>query len=341
MKRLSITILTLLPVATFSFAATPELRIQHRRPSASVLLDNGRTLCVANRHSGTLSLVDITQRNVVEKQIGQQLSDVAVLPGSDRLIVTDFAGGSAIVVKHSSGQLSIEDRIEVSAWPESIAVSELGDLVCVASLWSRRVTILAHKQTDDGQRPAITKLQQVDLPFAPRAIQFVDPLRVVVADSFGGRLVVLDCAVGKIAATHELPVHNIRNMALGKDRRLYLTCQRLNSKGYTTSDDIHWGILMENEVLAISVESLLNTTGEQSLKTERIALGGPGVGAGDPEAVLVTADQLLVTLAGTDELALIDRVGVREARLPTGGRPVSMTRDVPIECSSSIRLPTQ
>ncbi|MDA1165709.1 MAG: YVTN family beta-propeller domain-containing protein, partial [Planctomycetota bacterium] len=163
--------------------------------------------------------------------------------------------------------------------------------------------------------------------FAPRASVFVDASRVVVADSFGGRFAVVDCATGLITASHELPVHNIRDMTVGGDGRLYVTCQRLNPKGYTSSEDIHWGILIENEILAVPVRSVLAANGQLAANVERIALGGPGNGAGDPEAVLVTPDRLLVTLAGTDELAVIDRVGVRETRIPSGSRPVAMTRD--------------
>ena len=226
MKRLFATLLTLLLAAPFGSAAPPELQMQHRRPAASVLLNHGRILCVANRRSGTLSLVDLARRKVTEQQIGQQLSDVAVLSGSDELLVSDFAGGSVIVLRHVAGRVEVTNRVEVAAWPESIAVNDQGSLVCVASLWSRRLTILTSRQALNGDHAIVAAACQIDLPFAPHTVEFVDTSHAVLTDAFGGKLVVVDCVAGKVTAQHELSVHNIRDMTVGDDRRLYLTCQR-------------------------------------------------------------------------------------------------------------------
>tara|TARA_R110002072_G_scaffold155657_2_gene306032 strand:- start:58429 stop:60177 length:1749 start_codon:yes stop_codon:yes gene_type:complete len=328
MKHTIAVLLTLLLMPSQADSAELDLRVQHRRPIAAVLLDGGRMLCVANRRSGTVSVVDVAARSVFEKQIGQQLSDIIALPGSDCLLVTDFAGGLVIVVKPSMDGLRIVDRVEVPASPESIAVNESGGFVCVASLWSRRLTILSRDSSVVSNDADLKKLHQLDLPFAPRAIAFVDSTRVVVADSFGGRLVVVDCAAGTKTVEHDFPIHNVRNLALGNDRRLYLTCQRLNPKGYADREDIHWGILIENEILAIDVASLIDEDRQGPLRPERIALGGPGEGAGDPEAVLVTPEKLVVTLSGTGELAIVERVGVRESRVATGSRPLDVVHDV-------------
>lgn len=326
MKQAIAILLPILLLPSQADSDEPSLRVQHRRPAAAVLIDGGSRLCVANRRSGTLSLVDVAARNVSEKQIGQQLSDIVELPGGGALLVTDFAGGTVIVLKSSADRLQIVDRVDVAAWPESLSVSEKGDLVCVASLWSRRLTILSRDVAVASKDVVLKRLHEIDLPFAPRAIAFVDATRVVVADSFGGRLAVVDCASGAMTAEHELPIHNVRDMTVGNDGRVYLTCQRLNSKAYTDREDIHWGILMENEILAVDIESLL-AAGGRPLRTERVSLGGPGEGAGDPEAVFVTPEKLVVTLAGTDELAIVERVGIRESRISTGKRPLDVLHD--------------
>ena len=327
MKHTIAVLLTLLLMPSQADSAELDLRVQHRRPSAAVLLDGGHRLCVANRRSGTMSVVDVATRSVSEKQIGQQISDIAALPGRDQLLVSDFAGGAVIVVRHSADVLHVVDRVEVPSWPEAITVNEKGDFVCVASLWSRRLTTLSRDSSVESNDSDLKKIHQLDLPFAPRAMAFVDSTRVVVADSFGGRLAVVDCVAGSKTAEHELSIHNIRDLALGSDGRLYLTCQRLNPKGYADREDIHWGIFIENEILAIDVASLIDGYGQRALNPERIALGGPGEGAGDAEAVLVTPEKLVVTLAGTDELAIVERVGVRESRVATGGRPLDVILD--------------
>src|SRR5690606_24257781 len=61
---------------------TPDLHrtAARRRPVAAVLTDDGRSLCVANHASGTLSLIDLETRRVVnEQKIGRQLSDLIQL----------------------------------------------------------------------------------------------------------------------------------------------------------------------------------------------------------------------------------------------------------------------
>ena len=327
MKNAFAILMTLLLTPLLADGAEPKLRVQHRRPSAAALINDGRILCVANRRSGTLSLVDTERLRVSEKQIGQQLSDVVAVPGRDQLLVTDFAGSTVVVVSHSENGLRISDRVEVAAWPESVVVNQSGTLACVASLWSRRVSVLVRRKSANRDTKRFAVLHQIDLPFAPKAAAFVSADRVVVADCFGGRLAVVDCEAGVISSEHELPVHNIRDIAVGRDGRIYLTCQRLNPKGYADYEDIHWGILIENEVLAISADSFINPRGEGELHPERISLGGPGEGAGDPGSIFATAEQLVVSLAGTDELAIVDRVGVREVRVPVGRRPISITHD--------------
>lgn len=327
MKHILVLCLILMVVVPSVSADQSALNTQHRRPAALALLDGGRTLCVANRRSGTLSLVDVKQHVVVEKQIGQNLSDVLALPDSHELLVSDFSDGSLIVLTHTDGGVEVTSRIAVSAYPESIAVNGQADCVCVASLWSRRVTILSRNSARGQHQSVIKPLHQVDLPFAPRAVEFINSSCVVVADSFGGRLAVLDCNSGDVLALHRLPIHNVRDLMVADDQRLYLTCQRLNPKGYTNREDIHWGILIENEILSVSIESLLCADTENPLDFERIGLGGPGNGAGDPAGIHVTSGHMMVSLAGTDELAIVSREGIREVRLPTESRPTAIAFD--------------
>ena len=155
MKQTVALLFFLLTVTSLALAGEPRLRVQHRRPAAAILVDGDRQLCVANRRSGSLSLVDIEARSVTEKQIGQQLSDIVALPDSGYLVVTDFAGGTLVVVQNSDDGLNIVDRVDVSAWPESIAVSDKGNLIGVASLWSRRLTVLTPVYRADAEEMAL------------------------------------------------------------------------------------------------------------------------------------------------------------------------------------------
>jgi len=309
------------------------LPVQHRRPAAAELSADGRTLYVASRRSGSISLIDTETGQVREQPIGQQLSDLVRLPGSSELLAVDHAGASLILLTPEEGILKIRHRTPVALWPVAAAVDSAGQWCCVASLWSRRLTIVP--LADQGEPLPGTVTHMVDLPFAARAVAFIAPHTVAVADAFGGRLAVVDIPRRRITRLLNLPVHGIRSMAVDGTQSLYLTCQRLDPHARTEREHIHWGVLIQNEIAVLPLADLTaepRDSGDPGdafdLRTlSRIPLGEPGHGAGDPEGLVLLPDRILVTLAGTDELALVDRVGVREIRIPVGHRPADLVVD--------------
>ena len=56
------------------------------------MIDSGKTLLVANRRSGSLSVIDAAARKVVaEYDVGRGLADLAALPGGRHLLAVDQA----------------------------------------------------------------------------------------------------------------------------------------------------------------------------------------------------------------------------------------------------------
>ncbi len=303
-----------------SNAVADTLPVMHRRPAAALLSSDEARLYVANQRSGTLSTVDLQSGMVTERQIGQQLTALTRRPRADEIIAVDFAAGELIVFSESNDASGIElrKRVETTSWPVSAAVSDDGERCCVASLWSRRATIHSWTETGDTGRAAV-----IDLPFAPRTVTFTDERHAVLGDSFGGRIAVVDCVAEQLVSVRELPIHNIRSLAVdGND--LLLSHQVLNSAARTESEHIHWGVLMQNEITALPIAAVLDAEVALDSVRRSVSLGSAGSGAGDPQAITGLSDRLLVSLGGTDELALIDRVGVREARVPVGARPVAV-----------------
>jgi YVTN family beta-propeller protein len=293
----------------------------HRRPSAVVLSQDETKLFVANQRSGTLSTVDLKSGVVSERPVGQQLTALVRRPGSMELLTVDQAAAEVIVFEESStaSGLTLRRRIETAGWPVSAAVSQRGTHCCVASLWSRQVTLFPVAGNAASEPPTL-----VDLPFAARAVAFLDEQHAVVADAFGGRIAIIDCDARELLSVRELPLHNIRSLIRDRDH-LLLTHQVLNPAARTEAEHIHWGVLMENEVSLIPIADLLNPAADLARVRRAVSIGGPGNGAGDPQALAGLRHRLLVSLGGRNELALIDRVGVRETRVPTGLRPVSVT----------------
>ncbi len=74
-----------------------QLPTQLRHPVALGWLNDGLRLVVANRRSGTVSLLNTDSWSVInEFPAGKQLSDMAVLPDGKQLFVTDEAGHELI-----------------------------------------------------------------------------------------------------------------------------------------------------------------------------------------------------------------------------------------------------
>src|SRR4051812_21446610 len=68
----------------------PAREARLRRPVAAALLADGQTLCVANRRSGSVSLVDLGRRQVRDEvTAGRTLAGLALLPDRKHVLVID------------------------------------------------------------------------------------------------------------------------------------------------------------------------------------------------------------------------------------------------------------
>lgn len=294
-----------------------------RRPVTAVLAGNNGPLLVGNR-CGSVSVIARDGDSAIEIPVGRSIADLCVVPGTSRVLAADFDGHEVVLIDATSSGLRVERRLAVDKYPVDSAFSPSGDECCVASLWSRRLSVIAFG--DDNGSPFGRK-RVIDLPFAPRRVMFLNETTVLVTDAFGGRLVTVDTAAGRVRSVRELPVHNIRDMTIDDGGRVWLTHQILHAKGRTEREHIHWGVLLQNQITALPVDALLSDTADLNAAARVTEVGSPGLGAGDPEAIVATRDRFLVTLAGTGEVAFIDRIGVRELRVSTGNRPLAIAVD--------------
>ena len=190
-----------------------------RRPVAAAWLEESKLLAVANQRSGSISIVDIEMHKVLaEVAVGERLADVAALGADGWLLAVDERHHELVVLKWEAGHLRIAERIGVSRYPISIAVSKDGSRCTVASLWSRTITTFAVAPAEGPAPLTLTKLNELVLSFAPgKQIYLPDGEHVLVADAFTGQLALLDVAaqnVVKIPAKH---IVRIYGMALSSD----------------------------------------------------------------------------------------------------------------------------
>src|SRR5690606_14793984 len=80
--------------------STPQLR----RPIALVV--QGERLWVANRRSGSLSIIGLSTRKVTEEySVGEQLEDVVTIPVTTYLLAADSCADRLLLISSGTGQV--------------------------------------------------------------------------------------------------------------------------------------------------------------------------------------------------------------------------------------------
>lgn len=321
-----------------------ELKPALRRPTALVLSSDDSLLYVANRRSGTLSIVDTAKNRVLaETPVGKLLSEMTLAPDHRTLLVTDEAAHELLLVDISSTTVStptfrVRQRIGVSPYPVAVAVTRDGKFAYVTSLWSRRLSIVDLTSGDSpAQADAPARVvQTLDLPIAPRRLTLAqDDKRLIIADAFGGRLAVLDTSDRKVKpallGVREFPGHNIRGLSVSQDgQSLVVAHQMLNEIAHTIRNDVHWGLLMSNDLRWLKLDRVLAGGGDLFSGGHMHPLGHAGSATADPSALAFAPNgMVLVTLGGVSEIAIGKEADFSLDRTPVGKRPTAVlaTRD--------------
>lgn len=307
--------------------STPASAPSLRRPIAVWPSANGRTALVANQRSGSLSRVDIAARKVVlEQTVGKHLTACVEVAGATGhyLLTDDDAHELLLVSAPADKPIEVRQRLAISPYPVAVVVAPDGTTAFVSSLWSRRLT----KVRIDASAPqplAIDK--QVDLAFPPQALALLaDRSRLIVADAFTGRLTVLSAEDLTPTTERSFPGHNVRSMLVTADgQKLLVAHQMLNDLAHTIRNDVHWGMLMSNDLRWLNVESVLAGGKELYFGSHMHPLGEAGRGAADPAGIAMSkSGTVVVALAGTNEVAMGKESDFSLFRLKVGKRPTAV-----------------
>ena len=115
-------------------ASTTKTTPRVRQPVALVCADEGRTVVVANRRSGSLSVIDAAARKVVaEHDVGRGLADLALLKGGRRLLAVDETSSELLLLDYHDRAVRVMDRLTVSPGAVRLAVWADGASCAVAS----------------------------------------------------------------------------------------------------------------------------------------------------------------------------------------------------------------
>jgi mono/diheme cytochrome c family protein len=218
-------------------------------------------------------------------------------------------------------RVSIAARVAVSPYPVGLVTVE--ESTCyVTSLWSHRLT-----QLSLGENGLLEKTRELDLPFAPRCLVMVpNEETLIVADSFTGRLAIVSRQPFQLEGIRTFPGHNLRGLASSTDgQRLVIAHQMLNDLAQTVRNDVHWGLLMSNDLRWLRYQQLLHDESDLYKGGQMRPLGGAGNAAADPSGVAVAPNgTVVVALGGVDEVALGRETDFSFYRIPVGKRPTAI-----------------
>lgn len=307
----------------------PDRAARFRKPAALLVVDQGRTLLAANQASGSISIIDLEAGRVrAEVEVGRRLSDVAGGPDGSFLLATDPADHQLVILERMGDSWRAVSRLAVASYPERVRLTSDGRTGVVASLWSRRLT-LVELERDAGQDvPMRARVSSVlELPFSPRNLLVLEPeQKVLVADAFGGGLAVVDLRLGRLESVRTLPAHNITAMVRAPDEdAVLLTHQVLNNHARTTADDLHWGSLINNSLRTLLLADLLEPGRDPIPRGQLVHYDTFGSGAGDPTGLLALPDgQVATTLGGVGQFAIGPRTQPDRLRIAAGRRPITL-----------------
>ncbi len=158
-------------------------------PTSIAIAPNGKTAYVANRFSGTVSVID-TAAHVVSATIPvpSTLEGIAISPDGQRVYVTSRAGQDAVVVVDTGTNTVLNSLTGIGGAPKGVAVSPDGRLVFVTNEHVfGTVTVI-----DSATNMVVSTIAVGDWPSAVALTP--DGTRAYVTNGGGGTVSVIDTA---------------------------------------------------------------------------------------------------------------------------------------------------
>lgn len=281
------------------------------RLSSFTKSDETQTLFVGGSESNFFSVVSLKTKAIASVSVGASgIADLKFLERPRSLIIAGIEPPSVFSYSWTDSeafeqptQATRSDKVAMlPGTPASVAVSDSGKVACITMTWEHSAALVA---LNDAGHIESVEPQIVPLPFPPKKVLALPNDQFLIADAFGGNLLLLDGNSGEIVHQRQLAIHHIGGISFDDSRgKVFITHQRLSSIAETSFDDIHWGTLMQNCVSSFTVGEFAGKQKEDKRLLTTRQLGDVGNGSADPAGLVAArSGHVFVAVSGTNQIA--------------------------------------
>ncbi len=318
--------------------SAPPLDSKRVRPSSMLTLAGGPMIAVGGGADGRLWIID-TAKQAVQGSYSVDASIDALEPIQDDLFAAiSTQSHRTHILRWDHDRIVPLAQFKNSHSPVAAHWDPDSCNLFVACLWSHRIDVLSLKEWIDGtpqlgassiagptasivDEPSVANAdgdllpnnslhrsvdRTWDLDFPPRCMTSLRQGRgLVVADAFGDRMSIVDPRSGAETARHKFFGTSIRGLHVENGEMIVLHSM-LNEYARTDQNEIHWGVLMANDVRFVQESRMLIEQGEKIYVGGRVnPLGVPGNGSAEPTSMVMrSGDDLAVTIGGNNTIAI-------------------------------------
>ncbi len=263
-----------------------------RSPVALAVFAKGTRALTANQTSGTVSLIDITARKVLDEIVtGEKPAGVAVSPDGTEAVVTHWWGYDAAILKIEHDRLAIAGRIDVGAEPRGVVYDSSGKSAYIA------VGVFDEVVKIDTSGKKVAKRAKVSRE--PRSLALTpDGKTLVVANARSQNVSMVD--LDSFARIRDIDISgdNLRQIAVSPDGKYAVLANMKDRRFATTKGNIDIGWVIGQRVTRVPL------SGDDYYET--LSLDPQGLAVGDVHGVAISNDgrHLAVSAGGTHEILL-------------------------------------
>jgi YVTN family beta-propeller protein len=264
----------------------------YRSPNHLALSADGRRAYVANQSTGSVSILDVTERKVIgEIPVGPHPSHIAVSPDGRNLLVTSVHDSTLEIVDLE--EMRVVRSIATGWEPYGVSFSADAERIYVANSLSNTVSVIdaasgvVHSEIPVGRSPRF-------LAETP------DGKRLVVANALSRFVSIVDVEAGRVVATRDLGRAGVlRQIVRSRDGRWAFVAHIISHDEFLTLQ-MERGMTHSN---GFSVMDLEQPGHRVTLLLDRLMAG-----AANPWGLAISSDdrRLYVSLAGVHEIAIVD-----------------------------------